>query len=74
MELRTIEVHQKVALEAKASHYLVRDVPAEVCRQCGETVYRKDVVEKLEAISRVVKKGKRPSKAISIPVYSLTDD
>lgn len=44
---------------------LVRDVPAGVCRQCGERYFKANVVKQLEIMLPQVK---RASKTISVPV------
>ena len=52
---------------------IITDVPASVCKQCGEKVYTPEVVEKLQTIRRLVRKGARPKQTVEVPVYSLTD-
>jgi len=48
--------------------YLFRNVPAEVCTQCGELYFGP---EALEAMDRVVLDGIKPKEHVSVPVYSL---
>lgn len=48
--------------------YLFRNVPAEVCSQCGEVYFAPEV---LEAMDRAVLGGTAPESHVSVPVYSL---
>lgn len=73
MERKVIEIHQAAPLEGRSLHYIVSDVPAGVCRHCGETTYETGVVEKLHAITKAVQSGKRAPKTIVVPVYSLVN-
>jgi YgiT-type zinc finger domain-containing protein len=47
--------------------YIVKDVPAEVCPQCGEQYLSPDTVD---AIQAVIERAK-PSKTIRVPVFHL---
>ena len=47
--------------------YIVKDVPAEVCLQCGEEYLSPDTVD---AIQEVIEKTK-PAKTVEVPVYHL---
>jgi len=48
--------------------YLFRNVPAEVCRQCGEVYFGP---ETLDAIDNVVLSEVKPGEHVSVPVFSL---
>lgn len=74
MEPRTVDISEALEVKGKSRHYIVTDVPAEVCHQCGETVYTFDVAEKLAAVTKKVRKGAPPPKTVAVPVYSLQDD
>ena len=50
--------------------FLFEDVPAEVCRQCGEVYFSPDV---LEAMDHIAASGMEPKTAVSIPVFSMAD-
>lgn len=55
-----------------ASHYfIVTDVPAEVCDQCGERVISPNVVSELRVIADMVQRGVRSEKKVEVPVFSL---
>ena len=73
MEPKRVEISETVEAEGKHLYYIVTEVPAEVCRQCGETVYTPDVVDKLQALTKRIKKGAPAPKTIEVPVYSLLD-
>ena len=47
---------------------ILRNVPAEVCVQCGETFFGPDA---LDAMDAVVADGREPDGRIAVPVYSL---
>lgn len=47
---------------------ILENVPAEVCRQCGEVLLRPEVLEKVQ---EVVWSGTTPKRMASIPVYDL---
>jgi YgiT-type zinc finger domain-containing protein len=50
--------------------FLFEDVPAEVCRQCGEVYFSPDV---LEAMDNITASGMEPKTEVSIPVFSMSD-
>jgi len=52
----------------KGHLYLLRNVPAEACQQCGEVFFGP---EALKEIDNVVSKGRVPEGHVSVPVYSL---
>ena len=47
---------------------IVKNVPAMVCKQCGEKVFDSDTVERLEEIVDAVKRG--PVQEVAIVEYS----
>ncbi len=49
--------------------YLLRNVPAEVCTQCGEVFLGPDALEQMD---RVVTGAPPPESHVSVPVYSLS--
>ena len=48
--------------------YILRNVPAEVCSQCGETFFGPDA---LKGMDRIVASEVQPEAHRSVPVYSL---
>jgi len=54
--------------EYKGRVVVVENVPARVCRQCGETVLRPEVVEKLQ---RVVWGELPHTKTVEVPFYDF---
>jgi YgiT-type zinc finger domain-containing protein len=52
----------------KGQIYIFRNVPAEVCTQCGEVFFGP---EALRAIDKVVLGKARPKEHVTLPVYSL---
>ena len=73
MEEREVTITRTYEEPARTYHAIVTDVPASVCRQCGERVYTPEVVDKLQALTKRVKKGAPAPKTIEVPVYSLLD-
>lgn len=61
IKTETITYTQEIAGKV----YLVEDVPAQVCQQCGETYLSPDTVD---AIQDTITKGKA-KETISVPVY-----
>jgi len=49
---------------------ILENVPAEVCRQCGEVLIRPDVLEKMQ---QVVWSATTPRRTARIPVYDLAE-
>ena len=56
--------------EYRGKIIILENVPAEVCRQCGEVLLRPDV---LERVQEVVWSGVAPKRTTSVPVYDLTE-
>ena len=52
----------------KGSLYIFRNVPAEVCSQCGEVFFGPGA---LQAMDDIVKGNQAPLDRLSVPVYSL---
>ncbi len=52
----------------KGRLYIFRNVPAEVCSQCGEVFFGPDA---LKAMDRVVSRRQRPRELASVPVFTL---
>lgn len=51
--------------------YVIRDVPVEVCSQCGERYYSADVSKKLDDLVKSKKSSKaRPQQIIEVPVFN----
>jgi len=51
------------------NYFLIENVPAEVCIQCGEKTYDPEVTDVLLHVS---KKSITPSKTIEIPVFDYS--
>ena len=49
---------------------IIENVPAGVCTQCGEKVFRPEVVEKIQ---RVVWEQPPPRRSVEVPVYDLAE-
>jgi YgiT-type zinc finger domain-containing protein len=52
----------------KGNWYLLRNVPAEACQQCGEVFF---APEALKEMDNLVSKGFVPEGHIAVPVYSF---
>ena len=50
--------------------YILEDVPAEVCHQCGEVLLLPDVVERIQ---QLVWSGISPKRTAEVPVYNLAE-
>ena len=49
---------------------IIENVPAEVCTQCGEKVFRPEAVEKIQ---RLVWEQPSPKRRVEVPVYDLAE-
>ncbi len=50
---------------------VVKDVPVEVCSQCGERYYSAEVSKKLDEIVKKQNESKsKPKKVLEVPVYN----
>jgi YgiT-type zinc finger domain-containing protein len=47
--------------------YVVKNVPVEVCTQCGERYYSAEISKKLDEL---VKKKTKPQRTIEVPVFN----
>jgi YgiT-type zinc finger domain-containing protein len=47
--------------------FVVKNVPVEICTQCGERYYSAEISKKLDAL---VKKQAKPQKTIEVPVFN----
>lgn len=67
---RGIKVKQKVTFSQEVDGVLkiVENVPAEVCKQCGDQLFDPKTVRTLEKILRTPTK---PTKTIKVPVFDL---
>lgn len=50
--------------------YILENVPAEVCSQCGEVLLLPKVVERMQ---QLVWSGVAPRRTIQVPVYDLAE-
>ena len=48
--------------------YILEEVPAEVCQQCGEVYFAPDVLAQMD---RIATTKSRPKATITVPVYSF---
>lgn len=48
--------------------FLIKDLPADVCEQCGETYLSPEVMERID---QVVERSEMATEFISVPVLSL---
>jgi YgiT-type zinc finger domain-containing protein len=58
------------AQEYKEKIVILENVPAEICRQCGEVLLRPDV---LERVQELVWSEAAPKRTASVPVYDLAE-
>lgn len=50
--------------------YIMENIPAEVCSQCGEVLLRPDVLEKVQ---QLIWSGAEPRRTAQVPVYDLAE-
>ncbi|MFA4835728.1 MAG: type II toxin-antitoxin system MqsA family antitoxin [Dehalococcoidia bacterium] len=50
--------------------YILENIPAEVCSQCGEVLLRPVVLERMH---QLVWSGRVPRRTIKVPVYDLAE-
>lgn len=50
--------------------YVVKNVPVEVCTQCGERYYSAEVSRKLDSLIKKHPKDKRPREILEVPVFN----
>jgi len=56
--------------EYRGKIVILENVPAELCRQCGEVLLRPDV---LERVQQVVWSETAPKRTTRVPVYDLAE-
>ena len=56
--------------EYKGKIVILENIPAEVCRQCGEVLLRPDVVE---LVQELVWSEAAPKRIAQVPVYDLAE-
>lgn len=63
--------HKKIDLEVHIQKELVicEDLPADICKQCGEKYFSADVSSKIDRFIKRYQK-KRPLRYIPVPVFS----
>jgi len=63
--------HKKIDLEVHIRKELVicEDLPADICKQCGEKYFSDDVSSKIDKFIKRYQK-KRPLRYIPVPVFS----
>ncbi len=54
----------------KGKIYIFENVPAQVCRQCGEKYFDAKVVEAME---RAVLQNAKPQRTVRVPVFSFSE-
>ncbi len=54
---QTVEALTKFVVDLGQCVLIVKDVPARVCRQCGEASYSSEVAQQLERIAAEVRGG-----------------
>lgn len=52
-------------------HVIITDVPADVCDQCGETVYAPEVTDQILQIVQSVREKKPAPRTVEVPLFSL---
>lgn len=50
--------------------YILENIPAEVCSQCGEVLLRPGVLEEMQ---QRIWSGETPNRTIPVPVYDLAE-
>jgi YgiT-type zinc finger domain-containing protein len=51
---------------------VISNVPAGVCRQCGETYFKPDVLKKMdEAYHDIFERNQEPERVLMVPAVSL---
>jgi len=66
MKETMIETRVTYTLEHGGKFYLIKHVPARVCRETGEQYFTPETVEHIQA---VIKTKKKPAKVIETPVF-----
>ena len=66
MKETMIETEVTYTLEHDGKFFLIKHVPACVCRETGEQYFAPETVEHIQAL---IKTGKKPTRVIKTPVY-----
>ena len=70
---KTMRKHVDLTESIKGKIVIIKKVKAEVCSQCGERLYSKDEMQKIDAFLRKVKTGSvKPTSKREAEVYSLS--
>ena len=56
--------------EIENSIVIIKNVPSQICRQCGEVSYADDIARQIEHIVETIKEGIKPYSEISIVNYT----
>jgi HTH-type transcriptional regulator/antitoxin MqsA len=64
MEEKTITVDLRIGDKL----FVIEEVPAKVCNNCGEKVFIPDITRKLQ---NLVKRRHKASRIVKVPVFSL---
>lgn len=71
MRFRDKTTISHVLEDGPVSYVIITDVPADVCEQCGETVYSPEVADRLQEILHAAKEKKDAPRTVEVPIYSL---
>jgi YgiT-type zinc finger domain-containing protein len=66
MKETMVETEVTYTLEHGGKFYLIKHVPARVCRETGEEYFAPETVEHIQAL---IKSKKAPTRVIETPVY-----
>ena len=69
MKETMVETEVTYTLEHEGNFYLIKHVPARVCKETGEQYFSPETVEHIQAL---IKGKKPPVKVIETPVYEYT--
>lgn len=50
--------------------YVVKNVPVEVCTQCGERYYSAEVSKRLDNLVKKTSKDQKPRQILEVPVFN----
>ena len=64
LESQTVRYSQ----EFEGHFYIIEQVPAQVCRQCGEIILSESVAEKIQ---EMIWSGAKPNRTEQVPVYEV---
>lgn len=69
---KTVRKHVDLTESVKGKFLIIKKVKAEVCSQCGERLYSKIEMQKIDAFLQKVRKGSvKPKSKKEVEVYSL---